>query len=86
MGRSVGYSLNVWIFGDLLRGMLWASGDSPVVEIGDGVAEWPYRRLLCRAMPGCPVELLVDDVSSADFGVSAVLAGAGSAGLSMLVD
>ena len=66
--------------------MLWASGDSLVVEIGDGVAEWPYRRLLCRAMPGCLVELLADDVSSADSAVSSVPAGAGFAGPSVLAD
>ena len=74
------------IFWGLPPGMLWASGGSLVAEIVDVVAEWLCRWLPCRARPGCPVELLVDDVSSADFTVSAVLAGAGSAGPSMLAD
>ena len=74
------------IFWGLPPGMLWASGGSLAAEIVDVAAEWLSRWLLCRARLGCLVELLVDDASSADFAVLAVLAGAESAGPSMLAD
>ena len=66
--------------------MLWPAGDRPVVEIDDGVAEWPCRWLLCRATPGCLVDFPAVVVSSANSAASSVPAGAGFAGPAALAD
>ena len=66
--------------------MPWSFWDVPVVEIGDGVAEWSCPWLLCRAMPCYLVGFRAVVVSSVNSVVSSVPAGAGFAGPAVLID